>query len=110
MVAEATLNVKIVPEIEGLPELIEQLRRTGSALSGLADSLQRVSDGGGTAARTEPDTSPEAVCPFETGGVVHDAHTITVDTFRPGTVDVVQAVHDCPGFPVRPWHPLGRTT
>lgn len=120
----AEIKVDVVPTITGLDDLIGQLRRTGEALTGLADSLQRLSDGGPDAARTcSDDCPPEAhpgprsmsgrgyrhECPFVSSRTVHEAHTITVDTMAPGTVDTITTNFSCPGWPVRPWHSDSRT-
>ena len=89
-----------------MSDLVGQLRRTAAALTGLADSLTRLSDGSPDAARTAPDTGQDMdpVCPFITGAVVHDAHVITVETVRPGTFEnQSEAVFSCPGFPVGPY-------
>jgi len=89
MAGDARLNIKITSEIEGLQEVIGQLRRTGGALIGLADSLERLSEGSPDAARTVPDG-----CPGVINGQSHDAHTIRLGSY----------VYRCPGHPVRPWH------
>jgi hypothetical protein len=104
MAAEAELKISITPVFEDVADLAGQMRRTGESLIAAADSLQRLSDGSPDAARTRPDNYRHE-CPFVTNRVVHDVHTITVRTFAPGTVDEITTNFDCPGFPVRPWHP-----
>lgn len=96
MAAEGEIRFKVVPELSGLDDLIGQLRRTGFALEGLADSLARLSDGGPDAARTVPDT---AACPFSSDRVVHDRHVLDVATFTPGTVTEEIVTFACPGWP-----------
>lgn len=94
---------RITPQLSGLEELTGQLRRTGEALIGLADSIDRLSEGvSPDAARVRPE--PEYVCPFVSNRTVHDAHMISVTSLRPGTVDTETVTFDCPGWPVRPWY------
>ena len=108
MAAEAELKLKITPELSGLDEVIGQLRGTGNALIGLADSLQRLSDGSPDAARTvRPPVRLSAtevgICPYVIIGKEHDAHRFQIDT---DTSEIGAEVlsFDCPGSPVRPWH------
>jgi hypothetical protein len=122
MAAEAELKIKLMPELSGLDDLIGQLRRTGEALSGLADSLQRLSDGSPDAARTEPDTSspgfdfssiPQGtrqvdptsagICPWTVVAQGHDAHRFQID-MDTSKIGAPVLSFDCPGHPVRPWH------
>lgn len=109
MAAEAELNVSLNPRLSGVDDLIGQLRRTGAALEGLADSLQALSDGGPDmmrsipdAERSVPDSEPSAECPFRTTRTVHDRHVISVPTFEPGTLDVKYESMTCPGWPDTP--------
>lgn len=120
--AETDIKLTITPVLGLLPgvsDFAEQLRRTAAALTGLADSLTRLSDGSPGAARTVPVTDNEAqdiiegvrdtlppLCPYVIGQKHHDAHRFQVD-MDVSEVGADVLSFDCPGHPVRPWHAGG---
>lgn len=73
------------------------IERTGEALSSLARTLRRLNDGGPDTMRSAPVPSPE--CPFSTSRTVHDRHTMSAVTLKPGTVDADTITLECPGWP-----------
>lgn len=121
MAAESEIKVNLVPQVSGLEELIGQLRRTGESLVGLADSLQRLSDGSPDAARTAPDSEGgnpfpgfnfgqrRMPCPAAVDKLDHDGHEWTAHVpDSPGHM-ATDYVRECPGHPLRPWHSDSRT-
>lgn len=116
MAAETELKISLTPVFEDTTDMIGQLRRTGESLLAAADALQRLSDGGPDSARTTPDIEEQTYsvmgdlpvkCPAALLGTPHDGHRFEMIASPPDHPDwdVIHSIWNCPGHPVRPWHP-----
>lgn len=107
MAAESELKINVTPQITGLDDLIGQLRRSGMALEGLADSLQVLSGQPSDSPRTVDSAAPlygdyaigPAVCPWILSGRTHDAHEFQID-MDVSKIGAPVDNYQCPGRPV----------